>query len=159
MKFRTDFVTNSSSSSFILGFTSKDNIETELLNKATSESSKLLNTVVLKDVLEAEQFDAEEVEKRIRDNYSIRAKWYIEDLYRRKTNCSYLESRDYVDTDEGKKEVEQFIQNIVNDVLEQIYFKELKVFVEVSYSDHCDSELEHHIMPNIPVTLVTFNHH
>lgn len=156
MKIRNDFVTNSSSSSFILGFTSKDKIEEELLEGTTSD---LLKDVVLKDVLEAEQFDEKEVENRIREEMKYTAIWRIEELYRRRTGCSYQDASDYVNTDDGKKEVEQYIDNIVNDAAQKIFENEKCVFVEISYSDDYNCELEHYIMPFIPTNIITFNHH
>lgn len=156
MKFRSDFVTNSSSSSFILGFTSKDKIEEELLEGATSD---LLKDVVLKDVLEAEQFDWKEVKKRIRKEMKYTAIWEIEELYMKRTGCEYKDALNYADTDEGKREVEQYIDNIINNAFQKISVNKKCVFIEISYSDDYNGELEHNIMPYISTNIITFNHH
>ena len=74
MKIRSDFVTNSSSSSFILGFTSENRIKDELLKDSMSI---LVEHIVLDDVLKAEKFGKEKVEKIIREelSYVARYRW------------------------------------------------------------------------------------
>lgn len=159
MKVRGDFVTNSSSSSFILGFTSADNVENELENGFPEWATKYFGTVV-NDVCHTEQFDKEEVIKRIRDEMQYSAKWRVEEHYRRRTGCSYFEAMDYAETDKGQKEVESYIEEIVNDAISKMDGK--SIFVEVSYSDNDGgyfSELEHEIMPSVESTIIRFNHH
>lgn len=121
MKVRNDFVTNSSSSSFILGFTSKDKIEEELLEGTTSD---LLKDVVLKDILETEQFDEKEVENRIREEMKYTAIWRIKELYMRRTGCSLQDASDYVNTDDGKRKSNSIL--IISSMMQLKRFLKMK---------------------------------
>ena len=159
MKIRNDFVTNSSSSSFILGFTSSENINEELSRGFPANNSEQFETV-LKDVENAEQFDKDEAIKRIREEMKYHARSSVEEVYRRRTGCSYIDAIDYVETEEGKKEVEDYLEKIVSDVVSNMNGK--SIFVELSYSDNDGSyysELEHEIMPDIESTMISMSHH
>ena len=156
MKIRTDYVTNSSSSSFILGFKDETTIYSELVSGFPKWAIDKVGTVI-RDVDEADKFDKDEAISRIRNALKWTVKWDAEEAYRRRTRCSYSDSVDYVKTKEGITEVNERLDNIVNNVVKDMEGK--TVFVEVEYDDHCNADLEHEIMPNVECTIQRISHH
>ena len=155
-KIRTDYVTNSSSSSFILGFTSEENIYDELISGFPKWAANYFD-IVSSDVQLEKRLSKDEVIAMAREELQWNAEWNVRDAYQRKNRCSYHEAWDYVDTDDGRAEVAAKIERYVNDIIKDMEGK--SVFVEVEYDDHCNSELEHEIMPKVESTIVRFSHH
>lgn len=164
MKARNDFITNSSSSSFIVGFTSEDSIEEELKRNFPEEESERFD-IVLKDIIDADKISKEEVLDLIREEIYYTAKHKVMEDYRyyqhiKNNECSYSDAFDYIETKEGKKEIENRINQILNKVEQDMGLK--SVFVEISYSDNDGSffsSLEHEIMPELESTVMCISHH
>lgn len=156
MKIRTDYVTNSSSSSFIVGFKDENSIESQLRNEtyAVKRFDTIINDVKKNRISKAEALHI------FMDEMYWYAEWSLRNEYERKD----ISCRNFYDWLKDHRNREEFYQK-VNDRLDT-WLGEFKQKIEgldylalVEYSDHGDGDLEHDIMPRLKCTLQRFSHH
>lgn len=155
MKIRNSFVTNSSSSSFILGFKDEDSIEDTLACDKTYDyfdriyedcsNEKKMN---LEEMIEVYK---EEMESWI--YYGLIHKYEKENGY-----LSWEERQKIVETKEFKDACENELNQRIETLKEDA--KDMSVFIQVEYSDNIgENELEHEIVPRLKCCLRRFSHH
>jgi hypothetical protein len=166
MKIRSDFVTNSSSSSFILSFKDEDSIyktlkeqfPTDIENGWSAGEFGYLHQL-LNDIENADRLTKEDLVEIILDE-SWHIRWEIEERLKRREHMSREEVSDYFNTDEGKKVLERAYQEQIDKVMSII--GDNKVIVQVEHGDGGDGEdgvLEHEILPSLDCTAKRFSHH
>lgn len=152
MKIRKGFVTNSSSSSFILGFTSEENIKKEL----EAEGLKEYFDEVLKDVTRGIKLTKDEVLEGYAEEIYYDTLWELED----RLDVPYDKKFEIRETKEFQEKLNKAITDRVSELEEDM--KGYSVFVEINYSDNDGlmySTLEHHVAPNMNCCLAAISHH
>lgn len=149
MKIRTDFVTNSSSSSFILGFNTEEEID-DILNQLPYYWSEEVKKNIVSDIKN------EVISKESAIQYYMDRTWFG-DGFRGKSYWSL--------TKEEKKsaEFQNYIQNQKSKLAAEVAAKlnNYKVISIVTYGDddRLGSELEHEIMPYLDSVIERMSNH
>lgn len=152
MKIRKGFVTNSSSSSFILGFTSEENIKKEL----EAENLKEYFDEVLRDVTRGIRLTKNEILEEYSEEIYYDTLWKLEN----RLDVPYGKRFEIRKTKEFQNKLNKAITDRVSELEEDM--QGYSVFVEINYSDEDGlrySTLEHHVAPNMNCCLAAISHH
>ena len=159
MKIRCDYVTNSSSSSFIVGFKSENDIDSQLKESMAKCNSIYKYDEVLRDI-KKHRITKKHALEIFKDEVLWDVKFCLIYSYEDKLG-GYTNFEKWIEKEENKKEFD----DAVNSKVDELYkcFKEkiddCEYLAKVEYCDHTDGDLEHEIMPSLDCTIKRFSHH
>lgn len=171
MKIRHDFVTNSSSSSFILSFANKEDGLAKIEDLKQRYGSMFVDCL-REDFEKAEPIALEDLYERVKRDLEWDAEYYLDlggggwwsndkPTFQKKWEDAHPNAtrRDYYDSPERKAAVEDHMKDRYEKMLKDIGNE--RYLVEMEYEDHTDigSELEHNILPDCDFVVERFSHH
>lgn len=165
MKIRTDYVTNSSSSSFILSFKDEDSIYDTLkeqfpkdIESGWSAGEEGYFEQLWNEIKDADRLTQEDIETIVKDESY--AYWDMIETLEISMNMTYSEAKEFLETPTGQKVLNDTIGSEIKDIVDKIC--DDKVIVQVEHGDGGEGEdgvLEHDILPILSCTVARFSHH
>ena len=161
MKIRKGFVTNSSSSSFIIAY-NNDNYKTSI-EKQIKKICKMDTTEeyikTLFDILDKAQNidDLNDFASSLSEEMYYIYKWELEEEL--EDSMGYIESREYLRTPEGEKLFNERLTKKINAIIESC--KGFDTIKEIHISDDYDpyATLEQSIVENLKECVIRISHH
>ena len=150
MKIRTDFVTNSSSSSFIIGFRDENDLK-KMVAEIPEEYRETVEADILKGVCSYEDIEGEVIE-----DLKWSASWIARDRLEDEIGWSKAMRYEY----EHEAEFKTLTKQVFDELLEKFRSNaHCTNYSRVEYSDHVSPELEHEIMPLFRGTIKRISYH
>ena len=171
MKLRKDFVTNSSSSSFILAFDSKKDGCEKIANMLSSCDATCITQLLL-DFCSEEPIPREQLMEKVWSNLESMAYYELcygyggwcsdeKDTFRSRWEKAHPDAgyADFYKSKEFIAEKERLTKQYFDEFLAKI--GDRNYIVELEYEDHTTvgSELEHNILPDCDFTMQRFSNH
>lgn len=150
MKVRSDFVTNSSSSSFILGFKNANTFDKEIYKYDFLKKDDL-DQIIFDCKRRIESSGFRTIDEMIEDYdwyFKDISEWEADEFYVNKHNLRWANQKEW----ENDKELVTLRDSIYNEIIGRVRerAKGKSVFIDVEYYDHCDErDIAYSVMPKL----------
>lgn len=171
MKIRADFVTNSSSSSFILAFKDKEDGLSQIAEMTHRYGSDYVGQL-LADFQEATPIPFDDIKAHCMDDFESSASYVLsygegnwwsseKDTFRKRWEAEHPGAAyaDFYKSKEYQDELRRLTDQYAADLIEKI--GDRRYLIELEYEDHTSvgSALEHEILPCCDFVAKRFSHH
>lgn len=162
MKTRKGFVTNSSSSSFILAYNKESfdkDIKSQLQSHYDDEQVKEYMSALKRFIQKEDSLSIENLEEYLSKSLYYKCKYEIENDLEYNKGMNYFEIMDFLKTDEGEKMVQSLMKKEIKKTL--LDCKEYDTIKKITIHDDYEpySSMEYTVVPSLNECKLKISHH